>query len=199
MARRRTDKTGPKSIWVPNPLTRCGRSTLTPAAAPALTGTCPGTPESARRAGRCGAKPLGRVKDHPRPIRQGSSEARHRGTGRGTGTTFNGRQRSTFNGVQLTLIVYSGVVPIIDPRRDPGADRFSARAGLIGRRVIKPPHDMTAIAPPRAMLTCIKRPPRAATSQGDAQHGAAACAGAAVGYVGRAVAQRETAWRVETG
>jgi transposase len=38
-----------------------------------------------------------------------------------------------------------------------------------------------------------------ATSQGDAQHGAAACAGAAVGYVGRAVAQRETAWRDETG
>ena len=43
----------------------------------ALTGTCPGI----RLAGQAGAvqKPLGRVKDQPRPIRQGSSEARQLG------------------------------------------------------------------------------------------------------------------------
>jgi hypothetical protein len=55
-------------------LPHCGRCTLTPTAAPALTGTQPGKPgHRTRRPGRC--KRLGRVKDHPRPPRQGSSGA----------------------------------------------------------------------------------------------------------------------------
>ena len=58
-------------------LARGGRSTSTPATAPALTGTYPGTPGK-RPAAQAGAaaKRLGRVKDQLRPIRQGSSGAR---------------------------------------------------------------------------------------------------------------------------
>jgi hypothetical protein len=58
-------------------LARCGRH-VDPRRDPALTGTQPGTRHEPTAPGKAGgAKHLGRVKDHPRPIRQGSSEARH--------------------------------------------------------------------------------------------------------------------------
>lgn len=59
-------------------LTRCGRCTLTPAAAPALTGTYPREPGSQHGLPKPVKETLGRVKDQPGPIRQGSSEAKHR-------------------------------------------------------------------------------------------------------------------------
>jgi hypothetical protein len=52
-----------------------------PVAAPALTGTCPAEPGSPNRCPEPVKETLGRVKDQLRPIRQGSSGARHRGPG----------------------------------------------------------------------------------------------------------------------
>src|SRR5215469_375864 len=52
-----------------------GHCTLTPCHGTALTGSQPGNRPPPRRPGPV-QKHLGRVKDHPRPIRQGSSEAR---------------------------------------------------------------------------------------------------------------------------